>query len=240
MEIKSTKNYKLFKTVRGNRRINDNHLRNLTTSIMHKNMLAVNPIIVNRNMEVIDGQHRLEVAKNSDLDIFYVVIKEGELSDVQRMNRYVKSWTLIDFINSYIEKGNQHYVVLKSFIEEYGLTPSTAALLLIDGGMKTRPTYSVIDDIREGTFEVRSSSRAYRVANRLMLIRDYVLDNAWRTREFIYSLNIVCSKVEFEKLVHKLETSGIKIQKQDSVKDYLRAFEDLYNWKSRSDSIRFF
>lgn len=207
---------------------------------MRKNLLASNPIIVNEKYEVIDGQHRLEVAKNCNLEIYYTVQPKSNLEDVQRMNSFTKAWTLNDFIDSYIARGNNNYVILKSFMEKYGLAPSTACGILYEGGKRERPTQTIIEDVKNGDFEVRQLGRALEIGDQLLSIRNYVENGAWRTREFIHSLHIVTRKISFDVLMRKLEVSNMKIPKKPNVKDYLRIFEDIYNWKSRGEHVRFF
>ncbi len=71
-QIEKTKEYSKFKHLKGNRPIQKYHLKKLKQSIEKDNCLNLHPIIVNKNFEIIDGQHRLEVAKQLDLDIFFI------------------------------------------------------------------------------------------------------------------------------------------------------------------------
>ncbi|MEK6878376.1 MAG: ParB/Srx family N-terminal domain-containing protein, partial [Nanoarchaeota archaeon] len=73
MKIEKTTDYKMFKKLKGNRNIYKPHLNGLIQSIQEENLLQYNPITINSDMEIVDGQHRLEAAKILKLDIYYLV-----------------------------------------------------------------------------------------------------------------------------------------------------------------------
>ena len=50
-----TKNYSMFKKVRGNRDVDPTHVARIVKLIAQRD--TKNPIIVNKKMEVLDGQH---------------------------------------------------------------------------------------------------------------------------------------------------------------------------------------
>lgn len=54
-QVCQTNDYSLFKTLKGNRNINQAHLYRLTKSIKEKYLLS--PIVVNEHFEIIDGQN---------------------------------------------------------------------------------------------------------------------------------------------------------------------------------------
>src|SRR3990167_6910002 len=120
MKVYKTTEYDQFKTITGNRNLNKTHLTRLTNSIISKNMMEVNPVIVNEEMEVIDGQHRLEVAKQNNLPVYYTKVNShSSLREVQLLNANLKGWTLQDYMNSYISLGNRDYKILQDFIDRY-------------------------------------------------------------------------------------------------------------------------
>ena len=60
-QVLQTNVHSIFKTQKGNRPINKNHLDRLILSMKKKYLIS--PILVNEKMEVIDGQHRLQAQK---------------------------------------------------------------------------------------------------------------------------------------------------------------------------------
>lgn len=59
--IKKTFNYKMFKILKPNRKINNSHVRKLMESISARDLSEFYPILINEKNEVIDGQHREKV-----------------------------------------------------------------------------------------------------------------------------------------------------------------------------------
>lgn len=125
--IKSTKDYSLFKLRNDNREhgINKTHLDYLIEKIKLRNLLDLNPIIVNEDFEVINGQHRLEAAKRLNLPIYYRVIEKCSAKDIIDLN-FSKSWTMSDYLHFYCENNYEEYIKLKEFIYKSRLTLKVA------------------------------------------------------------------------------------------------------------------
>jgi hypothetical protein len=131
--IQKTTNYDQFKFVNGNRTLNQGHLAKLTVSISKRNLLEYAPILVNEAMEVIDGQHRLEVAKQNKWPIYYLVVPRSGLDEIIELNTTLRNWKLKDFIDSMIVLGNKTMLYLRGFCDDYALSPSIGILLHVGG-----------------------------------------------------------------------------------------------------------
>jgi ParB-like chromosome segregation protein Spo0J len=68
-----TTDYKLFKINKLNRIVQTGHIEKLKKSIEKVGYLKYNPIIVNEDMEIIDGQHRYFACVKLNLPIYYEV-----------------------------------------------------------------------------------------------------------------------------------------------------------------------
>lgn len=99
--VHSTKDYGKFSFVQANREINEKHVESLVQSIKRKNLLSICPVIVSEDMEVIDGQHRIEAAKILDEEIFYITSKGLDIDDILSLNNVRKPWGLMDYFNFY-------------------------------------------------------------------------------------------------------------------------------------------
>jgi hypothetical protein len=62
-----TTEYTKFKKARGNRPVDEGHVKQLKKLIAEKDLY--DPIRVNKDMEVIDGQHTLQARKELDLKV---------------------------------------------------------------------------------------------------------------------------------------------------------------------------
>ena len=73
-KILKTTEYTMFKFIKGNRPINYTHVGNLVNSIKEKDLAM--PIIVDQDMNVVDGQHRLKAYEILSKPVTYIVKKD--------------------------------------------------------------------------------------------------------------------------------------------------------------------
>lgn len=129
--INKTKNLEIFKFRDDNReKIRRSDVDALKERIKKRNMLDIFPIIVNKDMEIIQGQHRVLAAKDLGLEIFYQVFDDFKPIDIVTMNS-AKAWTNGDILNFYCKNGYPHYLALKDFMTRNNLNLRTALLLTI-------------------------------------------------------------------------------------------------------------
>src|ERR1700690_547235 len=123
-EILKTNDYTIFKTHENNRKINPLNLQKIIFSLKKQNMLQFRPILVDQNMNVIDGQHRLEAAKELNLEIYYQKNSEATHQDIVLLNTNQKPWSYDDYFNYYISLGNEDYKKIKQFCLQSNMTIS--------------------------------------------------------------------------------------------------------------------
>lgn len=116
--IYSTNNYSQFKRLDNNRKLLESRLSKLVASFGLKEIM--NPIIVNENMEIIDGQGRFEAKKMLNRPIYYIVQKGATIEDCRRMNKYNTPWSVLDFCKSYADAGIKSYIRLLGTCKESG------------------------------------------------------------------------------------------------------------------------
>ena len=113
-----TKDYSIFKRLIGNRDIPESRISKIVESIQTIGWVH-NPIIVNENMEVIDGQGRLTALQRLKMPVEYIIAEGAGNKECIYMNMNMVNWALPDFIKSYAEQGNENYQRLLSLIENY-------------------------------------------------------------------------------------------------------------------------
>lgn len=151
-----TKDYTLFKRLGGNRIINDSHVEQIKKSI-ESNGYIRSPIIVNENMVVIDGQHRLEAVKRLGLPVEFVIAVGADFSECVALNNETTSkWTYADWVNAYAERGNEDFIRIATLAKKYSLLPFTTILYVVNdcriGDHKA---------IKNGTFVLSDSDFAH-------------------------------------------------------------------------------
>lgn len=240
-----TTDYKTFKSILGNRDVDQAHVRSLVAAIEHKNLLKYFPILVNEDMDVIDGQHRLAAAMTLGVDVYYEQVPGLEIQDVMSINTHSKSWSIYDFIDAYIQLDKPDYVELKDFMTKYQLPASIAASMLHGVITNYKPNGTVTDVdggggvsrlIKSGAFTVRQRQHAAAAAElitALMPNADFPIN---RDRRFVAAITMLLNIPGFdpERMINKVVGEGLKITRRPTAKYYLLELEELYNNKIKT------
>ena len=118
--ILQTKEYAKFKKLKGNRNVDAVRVQKIINSINNVGYVT-SPIIVNENLEVIDGQGRLEALRILGLPVEYVVHEKIGIDECISMNIHQINWNDRDYIDSYADRNFKSYILLKKLLEKYKL-----------------------------------------------------------------------------------------------------------------------
>lgn len=153
--IKETREYDLFKFVGKNRGVDPQKVSLFKKTMKESPHLpALNPILVNESMEIIDGQHRFHACRDLGIPIYYLQSAELTHEDIITLNKDRKNWTLDDFINFHVRNGNKNFISLVAFSKESGLTISMSCLFL---GFNRK---SLVAQIKDGSLIFPTAHRA--------------------------------------------------------------------------------
>tara|TARA_R100000935_G_C2801608_1_gene150739 strand:- start:377 stop:1081 length:705 start_codon:yes stop_codon:yes gene_type:complete len=103
-EINYTTNYNLFTKIIGNREINQQNIQRIQESVEVIGMHT--PMMVNNNYGIIDGQHRLQVAKQLKIPISYYINSDFKEENIHEL-QVSKKWTALDFAERNASKGDK-------------------------------------------------------------------------------------------------------------------------------------
>ena len=148
-EIKSTTNYEMFKKLEGNRATTVARVNKIKKSIMTVGYIT-SPILVNENMEIIDGQGRFEALKELRLPVEYIVQEGLNVKECIAMNIYQTNWKVMDYIKSYAAKGNPNYIRLTNLMTEF---PLIATIEIMAVALFEISRFDAVK-IREGELEI--------------------------------------------------------------------------------------
>lgn len=232
--LESTTNYKQFKTLYGNRAVNEHHVQELIAAIKHKNLLQYFPVLTNENMEVIDGQHRLEAAERRKLPVWWVSIPGLTLDDVMSINSHSKSWKIQEFVDAFIKIGKPDYKILQDFTDQYSLSLTVGARLLY--GDKGYKGLSLSKIVQTGRFVAHHLEYAEMIAQQVNDLKPYCDFDPVKVSPFIDALSIVnrSPNFDFQRFKAKLQMSGRKIESKTQLRFYILHIEDLYNYNTRN------
>lgn len=113
--IHQTTNYSQFKVFDRNR---DTCIAALLQSVIKKNMLSSHPILVTKKLEIVDGQHRLLVAKELNVPIYFIIDDSVSIEDVPQC-QIQRAWSLPDYLKFYLKSDNEAYKFVKKMSLAY-------------------------------------------------------------------------------------------------------------------------
>lgn len=244
VKIFFSRNYTDFQLITGNRQLNKAKIKKIRNDIIKGlDVLRYCPILVKENgrwLEIIDGQHRFEVAKEMNSKVWYIVVEDFTLIDIARINSNTEKWKTEDYINCYAAQGNEHYIKLKSFLKETSFPLSVTLRLLStgkvggDAGIDTNNS----DKFKRGLFEISFQNEATAMVAATQLFENF---SARNSRHFIMALDTIlkAGKCDVVELVDMYKEGNVKLVKQESVKGYLTNLEEIYNYRMRIRRVIF-
>jgi hypothetical protein len=243
-KIYQTTNYDSFKRLKGNRDVRN--AKKIVDSI-NKVGYVLSPILVNENMEVIDGQNRLDALRQLDLPVPYIMQEGIGRTECQALNINQSNWTTEQFINSYAECGEESYERLQFLVSTFkkkGFGLEGVVFMAVPG-MIPRAGGATYAGIKEGTFEL-SEDRYELTKTRLISAIDlgfaifkekYEMNGRsfWGAIAYAYEHQ----EVDIKQLAYKIIANPHEIISVSRVADQLRYFDDIYN-KGKKPQARVF
>lgn len=234
-----TKEYSVFKNLKGNRLLNEGKIKRIIRDIQGGvNFLPYCPIIVDEQMHVIDGQHRLQVCRMLKTSVWYVIRREStDLLEVAKMNSNTDKWKNKDFLNCYITQGNKDYAYLENYQELSGFNLMVCAQLLYTGTVIDAGGH-IKEIFNSSRFAVNHKQFAETFKGAVKLFEEFPEHH---TRHFLVALFKLMKddKVSVGELSEKYQKYPELLVKCDSVKGYLRCFEELYNHRLKQRVVIF-
>jgi len=237
MKIEKTTQYRDFRRLKGNRPINEGKVKKLVESVNSGlNLFQYCPVLVNEDMYIIDGQHRIEACKKLGFPIYYCIIPNINLLQIAQLNSAQARWKTSDFFNCFIQTGNKDYLTLQFFIEKWGLGLNAGIGLLMYGGVQEGSNGS--DIFKEGKFQVRYADKANKLLTSVFEYASVVDDEKILVnRSFIRAIQLLLNGKEYNHLevIKKLKDRKSLIVTKSNYKEYIYHIEELFN---RGNSIR--
>lgn len=237
--IKKTKDYEIFNKHESNRPIDKVNLKKIINSIKAQNLLEFRPILVNAEMQVIDGQHRLEAAKGLGLEVYYQIDSQATHEHIVLLNQAQKKWELNDYVNYYASLGNFEYIKLKEYSSVRGLTVNAVTLLIGVGQTKR------LIDIKKGEFVFPDNDQMHKLNETLdqydkikaflkkhLIVFKRIADSFKLRTAIIRLLNN--PDVDYDTLMNKLSYRSDIISPKIDVSGYYYMLKDIYNWKNQT------
>jgi len=228
-KIYSTIEYNLFKKLKGNRAISELHVRKLVEAIKEKDLQI--PIVVDTDMYVLDGQHRLESYKIVGKPVSYIVKDQFDLQDVRNVNSVNRRWNLTEYLMSYCKLGKKDYQLLEWFHRtyEFGIVESIA---MLNG--KGFVNSSITKEYKKGLFKIDDLEQGKTWAKNINSCGEFF--ELYKKRSFVNAM-LHCMRdktFKFSIFFQRLKNNSAKLKNQASRNDFIVNIERLYNHGTNS------
>ncbi len=228
-----TTDYSKFKKTRGNRPVDEAHVQQLKKLIEEKDLY--DPIRVNKNMEVVDGQHTLEARKQLDLKIPYIIMDSEDPLDVARLNTGRKNWSMNDYLGQHCARNKMDYRICRNKMQQYGINVAEMVVLLLK---QTSLWSRISNDFKTGRFTIPAGGieHADRIGSQLMQLKKYFYGmespkNKRFKRSMVVSYIVADKHPKFD---HKRFKAACQSKSSwflsgTSTADYIAIIERIYN-----------
>lgn len=223
--MKNTTDYSQFRDVNSNREVDHKHVSRLVAAIQKRNLLHVNPIVVDNGMRVIDGQHRLAAAEILKVPIYYIV-EDISRKDISLLNSNQKNWNAMDYINFYTIEKVSAFVQLSDLINHFP-DMAVSALLVLSNSEGRRS----LVQLKDGFLDVLNINHAKEVSSLCMALnkkfqKSFVFDS-----RFPLALGKAIGQYNFrmERFIEQIEASPREFVPCHTKEQYLEMIEEIYN-----------
>lgn len=237
-DVFSTYDYDSFKKLQGNRDVFDERKKLIKASIEERGWIR-NPIVVNKHMEIIDGQGRFEALRELSMPIEYVIAEDADINDCIALNLKQKNWTSKDFVDCYCKEGNRNYLILNDAIKKY---PNLSiSVLCVICGSELSESGPTLNKIKSGAFEISDIDNLYERLDFVsccfdVLGKDYGRRALWA---MIFRFVFYAEAINNETFIYKLKKYKGELCSCTRSIEALRICEAIYNKNSKKNKVYF-
>lgn len=234
MVFQSTE-YNRFRMINGNRQLNEKKINKIINEIQEGNdLLEYYPIQVYEHdgrLEIMDGQHRFYICRKLKRPVFYVIIKRAVgLPEIAKVNSNVEKWKATDFINCYVQLGNEHYIRFRDIMDKYPV-PVTTLISMLQSG-KVNDGGGTKDSFNLGAFEISHYDQTLQI---LDICKQFEFSGKF-SRSFINAIirMMEAGLVNITDVIEKVNKHKEEIIATGNWKDFLVNIESIYNKGNRN------
>ena len=232
-----TYDYDAFKLMPGNRQADQTVRTSKVRKSIERNGLIPTPIVVNENMEIIDGQARYTVCREMRLPIYFTEVKGLSVKECVAVNSATTTWKVGDYIYSQASIGNANYSILKRYMETYPNLPIGIYIYALSGLVSASNA-----PLKNGGFKVDQSllASADKKLKWLAGFEDLCKDAGGIRNNFGIVLLFCYDLPEIDnvRLERKLHERSFEIKSYSRMPEWLEVVERVYNFNlKKSDRV---
>jgi hypothetical protein len=237
-QVQTTTNYESFKTLIGNRKPNELHVKRLIQSFEKRYLFS--PILVNEKFQIIDGQHRFLAAKKLNLPITYIIVNGYGLDEVQILNTNASNWKKEDYLKAYCDLGMEPYLLMRQFMNDFpDFGVGVSEMILTDNTMGADNSKTIdkiemrMKGFQNGEFKVKNLETAYDNAEKIMMVKPYY--EGYNRATFVKTLITLFKNKNYShaEMLSKLANNPSALTHCANVSQYKLLLEEIYNFRRR-------
>jgi len=240
MKISETIDYNKFELYSMNRDVSREKF--LKKSLEKYGWIPAFPMYVVKNgssrLKIKDGHHRFHVARALQIPVKYVVCEENSLS-IQELNKTVRSWSINDYLDSFVRMGKPSYLYLKEYCQRTGIAV-TVAMPMLAGNSACASGLHLLNSFKDGKFDATTEG-----INTGMVIENIIKvmmadgNEFCCQKSFVGALSKICAvkEVSTPQLIKKLRKYSVLLHKQPTTDLYIKNLEEVYNRASRAEIL---
>lgn len=225
-----------------NRDINESQVKKLTKSMQAEGYWPCKEIQIDKNLNVIDGHHRLEAVRRAGVG-FDVVMCDITASPelLQNINSGGREWSNLDTISSLSKGGSAVHqrcvILLNKYVATRKLS-SAALMFACTGKVKVKD----LNAMAEKDFKLMMPyKKIMATLDTVVAILDTLPVKKCAAIEKALIVCVRCSGISTIRLKNQLEKYGEKIKKCTDVGEALSMIESVYNYRAKTaDALDFF
>lgn len=230
--IYQTYDYEMFKIMVGNRTLVAN--KKLEEEIIKDGQIQ--PIIINKQNEVIDGQHRLQILEKLEMPVKFIINEDAKINNVVSINSSSKNWTNTDYLNSYADRGFKDYQWLKIIYENNDIS---LPLLICASNKKRKGTFSALRKaFLDGEFKIVDTSIVIEFIKYYeRLLKETDLERSNKLQEVLWTMYTM-NNFDDEYFINKINSTSIaqKVNRLKAQSEILRTLVlECYNKNIKSN-----
>jgi hypothetical protein len=231
IDVMETCDYDDFNIIKENREIDNTNVTKIMETV-NINDGIFTPIAVDKNYEVIDGQHRLEACRRLEIPVKFIIVnKTNGNKIVKDINSASKKWCKDDYVKyNSIHNNSETYQEVIRMMKDYNTSSSVVCTILglthrqVEGSMEAKAeALSKADELMAQFTEIYSLMRNNLKGQRMLAKSIKKLNNI---DNFSYDKLIMCIR---KNMFDVLGTNSIT-----SDESTMNALVAIYNRGSRS------
>lgn len=218
LKIYKTTDYSQFKLIESNRPINPKWVIQIAISINTIGFIKGRPVLVDKDMRIIDGQHTFDACRVLGLPIYYMIIEDNPLETMIHLNSMGHKWGMVNYVEHWAGEGKEDYIRLVEFSKTHKISMHLAYNIFARAA-RTRK-YAAYKQGNSFT----QNPKADEVMQLLREAKPYC--PYCYKMAFVRAAVAITSKISEKKLL-KLRKNLFMIHEQPTTQAYLRLFEGI-------------